>query len=40
MTDTPAPKRKRRMARDPQGELPAPQAAKTPAIAKTPSKLD
>ena len=40
MTDTTAPKRQGRMAREPQGELPAPQAPKTPAIAKTPSKLD
>ena len=40
MTDTPAPKRKRRMARDPQGELPEPKTAKTSARAKTHSKLD
>lgn len=38
MTDTPAPKRKRRMAREPQAKTP--EAATRPVIAKTPSKLD
>ena len=38
MTDTPAPKRKRRMAREPQPK--ATTAANRPAIAKAPSKLD
>ena len=40
MTDTPVPKRKRRMAREPKGELPERKAAKSAAPAKTPSKLD
>ena len=38
MTDTPIPKRKRRMAREPQAK--SPEAAIRPAIAKIPSKLD
>ena len=38
MTDIPAPKRKRRMAREPQPQ--AATAANRAAIAKTPSKLD
>lgn len=38
MTDTPARKRKRRMAREPQAKTP--DTVARPVIAKTPSKLD